>query len=73
MALTRGVGSLFPCPRCVVAKKDLWDPSISSVPRTPVTMRAVITAARAQKLKADKEKKLKDVGLRDIEVFIIWD
>lgn len=69
MSLTRGVGSLFPCPRCLVAKKDMWDPSIHSEPRTSESMQMVIEKANQEDTVGGKEDVLKEKGLRDIQVF----
>ena len=68
MALIRGVGSLFPCPRCLVAESDLWDPRIHSDLRTTESTQDIIKQANEEDTVGGKEKILKWNGLRDIQV-----
>jgi hypothetical protein len=72
MALIRGVGSLAPCPRCLVLESNLWNPDIYSTPRTSDTMQAIQKEANQKRTATEKEVVLKAVGLRDVdEVFFL--
>jgi hypothetical protein len=68
MALIRGVGSLYPCPRCLVADVDLDSFPNRSQARTAQQTKATIEEAREQDLVGESEEILKDCGLRDIDV-----
>lgn len=68
MALIRGVGSLAPCPRCLVKEENLSDPCLHSPPRTSHAMQAIITRANQETLTGSKEEILKHAGLRDVDV-----
>jgi len=70
MALIRGVGSLFPCPRCLIPEAKQGDPSARAPLRTAVDTRATIQEARGKRLVGDKEEILKAAGLRDVDVCI---
>lgn len=75
MAAIRGLRSSHPCPTCVVHANDMTDPSAaSSAPlRTTQNMQAIYNQAqelaKSRKSK-QKDELLKEVGLRDVEVFI---
>ena len=68
MALIRGIGSLRPCPRCLVADVDLDNFSDKAPARTARQTRATIEEARRQNLVGKSEEILKNSGLRDIDV-----
>ena len=68
MALIRGLGSLRPCPRCLVADVDLDNFSDKAPIRTAGETRATIEEARKQVLVGESEEILKTSGLRDIDV-----
>jgi len=68
MALIRGVGSLFPCPRCLIPEAKQGDPLARAPLRTAANTRATIQEARGQRLVGSKEEMLKAVGLRDVDV-----
>jgi len=68
MALIRGVGSLFPCPRCLIPDSKLGTLSATAPLRTADGTKAVIYEARKQQAKQDKEEILKNTGLRDVDV-----
>jgi len=68
MALIRGLGSLRPCPRCLVADVDLDSFSNREIARTAEHTRATIEEARKQNLVGESEEILKSSGLRDIDV-----
>jgi len=69
MALIRGVGSLFPCPRCLIPEGKQGDLSARALLRTVANTKATIQAAREQELVRDKEDILKSSGLRDVDVW----
>lgn len=67
MALIRGSTGNYPCPICLVPHNELSDLTKTYRLRTTVEMAEIHT--ESQKMNAtDREKYLKDVGLRDIEV-----
>lgn len=68
MALIRGVGSLFPCPRCLIHKHKQGDPLASAPLRTVAGTKATIQEAQGMSLVGDKEEILKAAGLRDVNV-----
>ena len=68
MALIRGVGSLHPCPRCLIHHMKLKDLTHVSVLRTTENMKAEVQRARTQRLLKDKEEILKSAGLREVDV-----
>ena len=68
MALIRGVSSLHPCPRCVIAAEKQGDLRQTAALRTTASMKAVLLTARAKSTAGEKEKILKEVGLREVEV-----
>ena len=67
MALTRGVSSLFPCPRCLIHKEEQGDPSACAAARTSADVQETIEDARRQKA-GQREETLKSQGLRDVDV-----
>lgn len=67
MALIRGVGSLFPCPRCLIPEAKLGELSASAPLRTTASMKAIIMEARGMR-SGEKEALLKSFGLRDVDV-----
>ena len=68
MSLIRGVGSLFPCPRCLIPEELQGDLSASAPLRTVAGTKATIEEARNEWLAGDREKILKAAGLRDVNV-----
>jgi len=68
MALIRGVGSLFPCPRCLIPEAKQGDPLACARLRTAADTRATIQEARGKRLAGEKEEMLKAAGLRDVDV-----
>lgn len=68
MALIRGVGSLYPCPRCLVADVDLDNFSNRALARTAEQTRSTIEQAREEDLAGESEEILKQSGLRDVDV-----
>jgi hypothetical protein len=68
MALIRGVGSLFPCPRCLISGVEQGNPSSSAELRTAAGTQATIQEAREQQLAGDKEEILMNAGLQDVDV-----
>ena len=67
MALIRGIKCEHPCPKCEVSKKNLLDFVRSGHPRTKEETSQYLEQA-AQLNAKDKEKLLKDHGLRDVPV-----
>lgn len=67
MALIRGSNGLAPCPVCLVPAKGLSDLSKTHAPRTVETHKKDLNPATYKTL-AEREKKLKDIGLRPVEV-----
>jgi hypothetical protein len=68
MALIRGVGSLFPCPRCLISGAIQGELSASAPLRTAAGTEATIQEARGKQLAGDREETLKAAGLRDVDV-----
>ena len=68
MALIRRVGSLYPCPRCLVAEVDLDNFPSRAQARTAEQTKATIEEVRQQDLVGESEEILKNSGLRDIDV-----
>ena len=68
MALIRGFNSLAPCPRCLIAGAEMWDPLKRAPLQTSDTMQQIIRAANQQELIGEAEAILKPAGLRDVEV-----
>lgn len=68
MALIRGLGSLAPCPVCLVHRDDLSDVTKRSPRRTLRGTQLILESARNAPTATDKEKELKAAGLRDVEV-----
>lgn len=69
MALIRGVGSLFPCPRCLIPEAKQGDLSARAPLQTVASTKATIQEAREQELVRDREELLKASGLRDVDVW----
>ena len=63
MALIRGVGSLFPCPQCLISEAKLGDPLASAPLRTAAGTIDTIAGAQGKRLAGDKEDTLKAAGL----------
>jgi len=70
MGLIRGVGSLFPCPRCLIPEAQLGDLSAKAPLRTTANTMATIQEARAEWYKKDRKDKLKAARLRDVDVHL---
>jgi hypothetical protein len=68
MALVRGVGANHPCPRCLIHGNHLGDPLQTAALRTVAQTKAILEEARAERYAKDKEKILKDAGLRNVDV-----
>jgi len=68
MALIRGVGSLFPCPRCLISDIKLGDLSARAPLRTAADTKAIIQEAREKEFSGQTEETLKSAGLRDVDV-----
>lgn len=67
MALIRGATGNYPCPICLVPNDEQSDPTKTYPLRTTEDMKEIYD--EVQDLSAvDREKQLKDAGLRDIEV-----
>ncbi|KAJ7053331.1 hypothetical protein C8F01DRAFT_1260668 [Mycena amicta] len=66
MTLIRGYPSLHPCPICLVHLDNLSDPTDSSPLRTAVESEQAVKEAREMSAQ-DREKKLKDLGLQNVE------
>jgi len=72
MALIRGVGSLFPCPRCLIPEAEQGNPLARAPLRTADDTRATIQEARGKRLAGEKEEILKAAGLRDVDVRLYY-
>ena len=72
MSLTRGVTSNFPCPRCLIprSKQGVYPP-ISADARTSAISEETVEEARLLRV-GEKEELLKSVGLRDVNVCVIF-
>jgi hypothetical protein len=68
MALIQGVGSLFPCPQCLIPELKQGEPSVSVPLQTEAGTRATLEEARGKERAGDKEDILKAAGLRDVDV-----
>ena len=68
MALIRGTNSASPCPRCLVKRKEMANPSVNSQRRTSAVTQATIMDARGKTRAVEREEILKSAGLRDVEV-----
>ena len=64
MALIRGVGSLHPCPRCLIHIDSLGYIKKTAPHRTTKDMMATVEQARNVRLASEREEILKEVGLR---------
>lgn len=72
MSLTRGVKSHFPCPRCLIpADEQGVFPSARAAARTTTGTKSTVEEAR-QLGSGEKEELLKSVGLRDIDVSVVF-
>ena len=67
MALTRGSNGYAPCPVCVVPFNELSDLSKTSKLRDTESHKRDIDVSNYDTL-AEREEKLKELGLRPIEV-----
>ncbi|KAG2110154.1 hypothetical protein BD769DRAFT_1630365 [Suillus cothurnatus] len=67
MSLTRGVRSLWPCPICLVPRDALSDVSTRYPLRTSKDLQAIINLARTKHTLEEREKTLKEYGLRDVD------
>ena len=67
MALTRGSNSNFPCPVCLVPKREMHKGTVYTL-RTTETMEKVCSQADMMDTVEEKEKLLKSYGLREIKV-----
>ncbi|KAF9235747.1 hypothetical protein BU15DRAFT_77676 [Melanogaster broomeanus] len=66
MALIRGLKSKFPCPVCLVPKDQLSQYGVYAS-RHASQSESVVTTARAEGTVAEKEAKLKEYSLRDVD------
>lgn len=67
MCLTRGLGGLCPCTRCLIPKADLASYTIAEL-RTPQLAVEVLAWANAASTIAEKEEILKGHSLRPVFV-----
>jgi len=71
VTLIRGTGSIAPCPVCLINEADIaavtLRPEADIRYRTHQSMKETFERARLAPAK-DKEKILKEAGLRDVEV-----
>jgi hypothetical protein len=67
MALTRGVNASYPCPTCLVPKREIPDLSLSHELRTTTSMQAIWNQG-LQLNATEREDLLRSYGLRDVEV-----
>lgn len=63
----------FPCPKCLVHKSDLHRITSNFQLRTTPTMKAVVLKASKTKTKTDKEAILKNSGLHDVRVRMVYE
>jgi hypothetical protein len=68
MALIRGLGGLFPCPRCLVPKEKLSKIDVPYELRTAESTRETFLAARNAPTKAQEEAIVKKKSLRMVKV-----
>lgn len=68
MALIRGVGSNFLCPRCLIPCNKLGDLSASAPLQTTAGTKATILKAKDETRLGKKEEILKGAGVRDVDV-----
>ncbi|KAJ7056214.1 hypothetical protein C8F01DRAFT_1062415 [Mycena amicta] len=66
MTLIRGYPSLHPCPVCLVHLDALSDPTDSSPLRTAIESERAVKEAREMSAQ-DREQKLKELGLRNVD------
>jgi hypothetical protein len=67
MASLRGARGLFPCPVCLVPKDEQWKASAVYPVRTTKDARSIYRRAKTM-LQKDREKLLKDHGMRFVQV-----
>jgi hypothetical protein len=67
MALTRGSNSNYPCPVCLVKKEKMCKGRVYAA-RTTQSMKKVYKKASKLKKAKEREKCLKEYGLRGIKV-----
>ena len=67
MALIRGLRGLCPCPKCLVLKDQLSDLTQRHENRTAQKIRNLLNEV-ATLSATDREKQLKQQGLRDVKV-----
>ena len=63
MALIQGVGSLFPCPQCLISEAKQGDPLASAPLQMAADTKATILEAQGKQLAGEKEDTLKAAGL----------
>jgi len=68
MALIRGVGSLIPCPRCLIPEDKQGDHLAVAPLRTTASMMEIIEEARGEEFVYVAEEILQAAGLRDVDV-----
>jgi len=68
MALIHGIGSLYPCPICLVPKGTLIDLERMHTLHNTASMQQVVNDARQAPTKAEGEAILKQHGLQGIMV-----
>ena len=73
MALIRGIGSNFPCPICLVPKEELNDLEKTYPLQTIKTMMKIVKQASEAPTKAASDMLLKNVGLRGLLVYSLFD
>lgn len=70
MALIRGLGGLYPCPRCLVPKDQQLLLAISWPKRCAQQHQAILNDPSLNLTQRDK--KLKQLGLRDVSVCYLY-
>lgn len=68
MALIRGLNGIAPCSIYTIKHTDLWDLEDTSSLHTTKETQQILSEARGQRLASQKEKILKQAGLRDIDM-----
>lgn len=71
MALTRGANALYPCPICLVPKKEIINLSATHPLRTTATMRQAWLNSREIETAAGRDEALQQYGLRDVDVSVL--
>ena len=70
MVLIRGVGSLFPCPWCLIPEAKLGNYSARAALRTTAGTKAKIQDAQGKRTATERKEVLEAAGLRDVDVHV---